>query len=121
MWVCDEDGGMGKTWFSKFLIANEGAFRCTNARTKDVSYAYNKEKVVVFDFSRTLEDRVNYDIIEQLCNGLLFSSKYESHQKYFKRPKILVCANFRPDVTKLSKDRWDIWDYEYNLIVTGKQ
>lgn len=107
-WVYDLKGGSGKTIYSKYLLAQGNAIRFTNSRSKDIAYAYNGEKYVIFDFSRSLENHVNYDIIEQIKNGMLFSSKYESSSKIFEPPKILIMSNFYPDISKLSEDRWDI-------------
>lgn len=108
-WVYDPIGNTGKTWLSKFLVG-QGGIRFTNGKNTDISYAYNGEDICVFDFSRSLEDRINYDIIEQLKNGMVFSNKYESKCKMFKPPKILCLSNFYPNLEKLSKDRWDIVD-----------
>lgn len=107
-WVTDHIGGCGKTWLSKYCIATMNAIRFTNGKTKDIAYAYNNEPLVVFDFSRSNEDRINYQILEDLKNGILFSCKYESRCKIFQPPKIIVMSNFLPDLTKLSKDRWDL-------------
>lgn len=107
-WVADSQGNSGKTFLTKYCIANMGAIRFTNGRTNDISHAYNGESLVFFDFSRSVEERINYQIIEDLKNGMLFSSKYESKCKIFKIPKIVILANFLPDRKKLSEDRWDI-------------
>lgn len=107
-WINDPKGNSGKTWFSKYLLANEHAIRFTNGKCKDIAYAYNYEKYIIFDFSRSTENHINYGIIEDLKNGMLFSSKYESTCKMFKPPKIIIMANFEPDKSKMSLDRWDI-------------
>lgn len=106
LWVHDPVGNTGKTYLSKVLIASNHAFRCTNGKSKDIAYAYNGEPIFIMDLSRSLEDHVNYDIIEQIKNGLIFSPKYESKHKIFKPPKVLILANFKPDLSKLSNDRW---------------
>lgn len=114
LWVYDPIGGTGKTFLSKHLIAKGDCFRCTNGKTKDIAYAYHGEKTFIMDLSRSLEDHVNYDLIEQVKNGMLFSAKYESQTKMFEPPKMLILANFAPEMNKLSKDRWQI------LITTGQ-
>lgn len=107
-WVFDSVGNTGKTFLAKHLIAKRGAIRFTNGRTQDISYAYKNNPIVVFDFARSCEERINYQIIEDLKNGMLFSSKYESSCKIFAPPKIVIMANFQPKLETLSADRWDI-------------
>lgn len=106
LWVHDEKGGTGKTFLSKHLLAQGDCFRCTNGKTKDIAYAYNGEGTFVMDLSRSIEGHVNYDIIEQIKNGLIFSAKYESKHKVFVPPKILILSNFGPTLSALSEDRW---------------
>lgn len=107
-WVYDSNGNTGKTFLSKHLIAKHNAIRFTNGRTQDISYAYKNNPIVVFDFARSCEERINYQVIEDLKNGMLFSSKYESSCKIFAPPKIVIMANFLPKMENMSKDRWDL-------------
>ena len=94
-----------------YLETKHGAFVVTNGRTSDIALAYEDNPIVVFDFSRTQEERVNYNVIECFCNGRIFSSKYESQVRRFKRPQILCLSNFYPDKSKLSDDRWQILEF----------
>ena len=58
---------------------------------------------MIIDLARTYADNLEhiYTIIENL-----------KIQKIFKIPTIIVMANFKPDIKKLSSDRWDIIDTE---------
>lgn len=47
-------------------------------------------------------------MIESFKNGLFFSPKYDTCTKTFKSAKVVVFANWAPDKTKLSADRWDV-------------
>ena len=38
----------------------------------------------------------------------MFSPKYESTSKLYNIPHVLVFANWMPDMSRLSIDRWDI-------------
>lgn len=107
-WVYDKEGNTGKSYLSDYLISQ--GWQCfPNSKNEHLTYAIQPEaKGFIFDFSRSLQERVNYDIIEQVKNGRIFSSKYQSATKYFPVPKIIVMANFMPDMTKLSLDRWKI-------------
>lgn len=108
IWYYDADGNTGKTWLSKLLHINYGAAYFTNGKTADISHAYDGEPIVVFDYSRSNEESINYGVIETIKNGMIFSGKYESRTKAFNAPHVIIMANFMPNKTKLSQDRWDI-------------
>ncbi len=108
LWVWESEGGKGKTYLAKYLVAKEDAFYVRNGKSSDIAYAYNYEPMVVFDFTRTKEGCVNYEIIEAFKDGMIFSPKYQSTQKVFTPPKVVCFANWLPDITALSQDRWDL-------------
>lgn len=118
LWVYDRKGGKGKSVLTNYLIDNCNAFFCNSGGVKDISYAYNYEQIVVFDLPRCNinndddKDWTPYRIMEMFKDGRLFSPKYESHMKRFPFCKIVCFANYMPDESKLSEDRWDIWDLE---------
>lgn len=109
VWCWDADGNKGKSRLVTHLIKNYGAIKMGN-RTADCAHAWNGERVVLWDFSRTQSEKVNYDIIEQVKGGTVFSGKYQSCNKVFASPHVLIFANFPPDQSALSADRWDIRD-----------
>jgi len=108
LWYTDETGNQGKTWFSKYLVAVSGAAYYTNGKSGDIKFSYKGERTVIFDLCRSTEERVNYEILETIKNGILFNTKYQSATRIFKIPHVVVFANFAPDRTKLSEDRWKI-------------
>lgn len=107
-WYVDFEGNSGKTYLSKWLITHKDAVRFENGKSSDVKFAYRGQKIVIFDLSRSQEDHVNYEVIESVKNGVIFSPKYESRCAVYMIPHVVVFANFEPDKSKLSFDRWDI-------------
>lgn len=107
-WVVDTTGGKGKTYLAKHLVDCHGAFYCNGGKHADIVYAYQAERIVIFDYVRDAEQYVQYGVIEQLKNGCCFNSKYTSGMKRFEQPHVVVFSNFHPDQSKLSADRWDI-------------
>ena len=107
LWCVDEEGNTGKSFLCKYLRDTQRAIVLEGGRTCDLAHAYNNEAVVCFNFGREASE-VNYRIMESLKDGFLFSSKYDSRVKRFKSPKVFIFANFRPDHTKLSYDRWEV-------------
>ncbi|AGA18265.1 hypothetical protein [uncultured marine virus] len=108
LWFWEATGGTGKTTMARYLVRNHGAFYCNGGKTTDIAYAYEEEKIVVFDFTRSQEEHINYGVIESLKNGMITSNKYQSCTKVFDIPHVVVFANFEPDYEKLSQDRWEV-------------
>lgn len=108
LWYVDLEGGVGKTWLAKYLVATKGAFYMQGGKVADVAHAYGGQEYVVCDFTRDKEQVVQYSAIEAFKNGMLFSPKYDSTTKVFKPAKVICFSNWMPDTSKLSMDRWKI-------------
>lgn len=108
IWIVDFEGGKGKSQFCKYMKVKEGACVLLNGKSKDLAMLIDDPKIVLIDTERELEFKFNYSILEQLKNGMVFSPKFESKIKIFNSPHVVVLANFEPDKSKFSKDRWDI-------------
>lgn len=108
-WRWSDEGGVGKSTFAKFLVINHDAIILDNAKSGDIAHALPREpRLIVFDYSRTQDGYINYGVIEQLKNGTIFCSKYESRPKYFPIPHIIIFANFEPNRAAFSQDRYDV-------------
>lgn len=108
-WIYDLVGNSGKSTYAKYCAIKYGAVVVNNGSFADLACCIpNSPKVVIFDFPRTIEGRVNYSAMEAIKNGLIFSGKYESKTKIFASPHVLVFANFEPDYSAMSRDRWKV-------------
>ena len=118
-WVWSEAGNMGKTWVGKYLRLNHNALILEPGRRADLAYIFagNIKKTVVIDLPRTTAPSADsdqchtamnglYNFIESLKNGYMISSKYESREVTFTVPHVVCFANYPPDKSKLSADRW---------------
>lgn len=115
IWVVDQTGNTGKTFLSFYLQDKEQAFRVPNVSSKDFAYAYNYEKMVIFDYERDSKEHINYKILENLKNGSVWSPKYESCTKNFRglvNVKVICFANYPPEYERLSADRWVVFNIE---------
>lgn len=110
IWYVDFVGNTGKSWLTKTILAGGDSIAFENSRGLDIKHAYNGQKIAIFDLTRSQESYFNYGVLESIKNGVMFSSKYESQMKLFKQPHVVVFANWPPDTTKLSEDRWDVRD-----------
>lgn len=114
LWVVDGEGKHGKSELADYLEMVYGAYRCGASKIEDIKYLYKKEEYVVIDFERADQEKVQYGLIEQFKNGKIVSTKYTPEKKY-KKAKVVVFANWEPDKSGLSDDRWDI------MIITPGQ
>lgn len=106
-WYYDVTGNSGKSYFSTRYKAKT-SYLVTGGKNQDIYYAFNYEQVVFFDLPRAKQDYVPYDVMESFKNGYFLSTKYECKPVRFAVPHVIVFANFYPDTTKLSVDRWEI-------------
>ncbi len=119
LWVHEPIGNVGKTFLGQWLESVKGAYVCQLGKKADLAFAYNYEKIVVFDLTRSDQEFINYSTIESFKNGRLFSPKYESKMKKFPSCDVVVFSNYPPDYDKLSRDRYDVYlvpPYHPNLF-----
>lgn len=115
-WFWEENGGIGKSQFTKYLCAKHNAL-ILSGKSADMKYGIVKfmekrngiaPKIIIFDIPRSMLDYLSYTGLEEVKNGCFFSSKYESDMILFNSPHIIVFANSEPDYEKLSQDRWNV-------------
>lgn len=113
IWVKDTVGNQGKSRLALHLQRNHGAVQL-KGRVADMAYMYNKEPIVVIDVPRTYADNMDhlYAFAEELKNGVVISTKYESCRKMFAAPHVIFFANFHPDESKWSSDRLKVFDLQ---------
>lgn len=109
-WYVDTEGGKGKSEMTKELISQHEAIVMGGRGVTDLyQYAQSKNKIVIWDFPRDMQLREPYDAIEKIKDGYFTSTfrnpmfcqrDYPAH--------IIVFANYKPDESKLSSDRWRI-------------
>jgi len=111
-WYYDPDGGCGKTELARFLIAKKGAFFLASAKGTDMCHQIVKSrshpKIVCINLTRASEGAFSYATIESIKDGLVFSGKYEGGVRLFPKPHLIIFANWYPDISKLTPDRWEI-------------
>jgi hypothetical protein len=109
--VIDTVGNAGKSWFAHYYchIHDNGQVLLPGKKA-DMSYALHVSTRVLFvDAPRSKQgDFIQYDFLEDVKNGYIFSSKYESRMKTIGDCHVVVLMNEQPDMSKLSADRYKI-------------
>lgn len=113
-WFWDKNGNTGKTTLCKHLALKHEAL-ILGGKCNDIKYGvtawltqHPDLRVLLLDFTRSIEEFISYEGIESVKNGIFFSGKYESAQTIYNCPHVICFANFEPQTSKLSQDRWKI-------------
>lgn len=117
-WYWEKTGGNGKSSFAnmwEYAHPDECITLGTVGKSSDVIYLICDEinsrnvapKVIFMNLVRQFEGKEHiYSIAEQLKDGLLTNLKYQGKRVRIDWPHIVIFANFPPDLTKLTNDRW---------------
>lgn len=117
-WFYETKGGFGKSTFSKWVYMHRNdvsVITCT--KTADIKTCANDEiKTYIFDIPRSVENTSFYPwtALEELKNGFVTDCKLKKEAKVTccAPPHIIIFANFKPDTSLMSKDRWHIQNLE---------
>jgi hypothetical protein len=115
-WIFERAGNTGKSYLTKYLVLEHSAILCSG-KSNDILHAVAKAaeagvlpRLIIFDVPRVSQQFVSFTALELLKNGCCHSGKYEGTQLLFPNPALICFANDMPDINKLSKDRWRIYE-----------
>jgi hypothetical protein len=130
IWVQGAKCGEGKTFFQEYVESLLGIKRVVagmniKVNTASLCHALQKRPLSTTDIfmfnigkSRNKYEEVNYELLEQIKDGRVFASKYNSQELKFKTPNtVVVFSNNAPDVKELARDRWNIFSIESDELV----
>lgn len=116
-WVYEETGGVGKSSFCKYLIVKHAACYLSEGKKSDllnIVYNYVEQNgdllMLVVDVPRANGNNVSYKALEDIKNGIIQNTKYETGTRIINACHVLVFSNQYPEVAKLSGDRWEIYE-----------
>lgn len=113
-WVWSKEGGLGKTTTASYLERNYEGVCVANGKGADIKMSViqhleeNELNCLIVNVPRQAEGYVNYGVLEEIKDGLIYSGKYEGGFANIEHPHVLVLANFEPDKKMMSSDRWNI-------------
>jgi len=121
-WFVDLKGKSGKTSLMKMMVAKYKFLFITGGKGNDIlNHVANKinskkfnTKALILNFPRCVEGKVSYNSIEQIKDGIFTSGKYEGQDVIVNSPTIVILANWAPDKSKFSDDRWRIYHINEN-------
>jgi len=114
LWIWSSCGNVGKSHLATHVVAHYNGI-LVQGEVKRMIYGFIQQKnpYVVVDLARTQEDHHKsiYQFLEQVKNGMLFNTFQSPGMVCFQPPKVVVFANFKPDMEAWSDDRYQIVDW----------
>lgn len=113
-WYYDPKGGAGKTWLARYMMANKlaymvkqcgGSSNFATIMAGAVASGWD-QRCFILDLPRSAEDYKFYGCLEEICDGCVTATKYQGGTILFNQPHVLVFANFLPNRSAMSADRW---------------
>ncbi len=108
----DPLGGNGKSWFQGWYVSEhpDTTQLLSIGKRDDIAHTIDvSKKVFFFNVPRGGMEHLQYTILEQLKDRVIFSPKYNSRTKFLHNvPHVVVFCNEAPDLNKMSQDRFDI-------------
>lgn len=110
-WNWDMHGNIGKSAFCKYMAYHHNTLVIQGGKLADImNIIFNRDMdqcdSIIIDIPRINQNKVSYASIENIKNGMITNTKYETGVKMFNPPHVMVFANFPPEMENLSKDRW---------------
>lgn len=109
-WYWSQNGEKGKSRFVRYMLQNHSAGLINKGKYSDViNQIFNYEvvpKIILIDIPRAMNN-ISYASLEDIKNGCIANSKYETGFKIFNPPHIVVFCNFPFDYDNgyFSEDR----------------
>jgi len=109
IFLVDITGNSGKSWFFAYYCSlHDDSQILLPGKKADMALTLREDLRVLFvDAPRSKQgDYIQYDFLEEVKNGRIFSSKYDSRMKVFAVPHVVVAMNEEPKMDALSEDRY---------------
>lgn len=121
-WIFETEGNVGKSAFCKYMYVKHNCLVIQGGKLADImNIIFNtdmdKVESLFIDIPRNNKNKVSYNAIECILNGMITNTKYETGVKVFNPPNIFVFSNYEPDTSGLSDDRWEIYKIENKYLV----
>ena len=103
---------VGEKFFCRWMLTRhpEKVQILSVGKRDDIAHAIDVSKsIFLFNMPRGGMEYLQYTILEQLKDRIIFSPKYASCTKVlYYQPHVVVFSNEEPDMTKMSADRYII-------------
>lgn len=126
--IVDVEGNKGKSAFQKYMyFHHDAAWIPPMYDMKDIMQFVMSipiAKIYIINMPRGMNKTALgqfYAGMEQLKDGMLYDTRYHGREMIIDEPNILVLTNIEPDLRMLTKDRWNLWKIDGEILVNYYQ
>lgn len=123
--VIDGKGNSGKSWLCRYCYERGIGFyvpptvNTPQGIIQFVASGYRGQEIIIVDIPRSTRWNSNlYVALETIKDGLVFDARYSAKTRNIYGVMVLVLCNTKPNVGKMSADRWDLMDQEGRALST---
>lgn len=115
LWIYDPVGGHGKSVVARYITEYMHGIMLTQfGGARDSAHILSQEptlmdRPIIIDLPRKAESKDLYSPLEMIKNGYMTSTKYNGGTLSWRPGHVVVMANFMPDKTGWSHDRYKKW------------
>lgn len=110
----DTEGGKGKSWFQRYMLSTypDRVQLLGPGKRDDLAHTIDTSKdIFLMNVPRHGMEYLNYTILEQMKDQVIFSPKYDSQVKVLRnKVHVVVFSNENPDFDKMTFDRYNCVD-----------
>lgn len=124
VWIYDDKGCKGKSQLLRFMDRdhkNKCTWIAPSGRGTDILHVFIEQiaagwrgDTVLFNLTKSATSNSDmdhvYKVIEDIKDGMIFSVKFNGGSLIMPHPHVVVMSNMPPNIDKLSKDRWIIYE-----------
>lgn len=115
-WFWEPKGCAGKTTFQKWIYLNYNNVIVLSGKSNDMKNGIIEFKktneclpeIILINIPRVNKDFISFEDIESIKDMFFYSGKYEGGMVCGPNPHVLIFSNDKPDISKMSIDRWKI-------------
>lgn len=119
----DKVGQLGKTEMMKYLVNKHGCPFSYGGKCSDViNLIFNNKEyflctrnaIAIFNFGRETDmDKISYKALEQISDGAISNTKFETGSFIMNCPHIFIFCNNMPNLKKLTSSRFIIYEINH--------
>lgn len=115
-YIYDPPGKKGKSFLCKYIALKYKDVIIADGKKDNIFNQINillnikkiEPRIILLDIPRYNQDYLNYGVIEQIKDGLIYSGKYEGGLCIFDHPHVFIFSNSECDMSNWSEDRYNI-------------